>query len=46
LETTLKIVANFEAEKRAVHIGREVGIPPTTLRAIVDDKQKYRDVQN
>jgi predicted transcriptional regulator len=42
METKLKIIADFEAGKRAVNIGRELGIPPTTVRKIVADKQKYR----
>jgi hypothetical protein len=44
LEIKLKIIAHFEAGKLAVSIGRELGTVPTTLRAIIADKQKYKDV--
>jgi len=38
LEMKLKIIADFEAGKRAVDIGREHGILPTTVRTIVNDQ--------
>ena len=38
LEMKLKIIADFEAGKRAVDIGREHGILPTTVRTIVADQ--------
>jgi hypothetical protein len=41
----LKIVADFGAGKCAVNIGCEHGILPlTTIRTIVADEQKYKDV--
>ena len=44
LETNMKIIVDFEAGKRAVDIGREHIIPPTTVRTIVADQQIYKDV--
>jgi predicted transcriptional regulator len=44
LDTKLKIIADFEAGKCTVNIRHELGIPPTTVRTIVADKQKYKDV--
>jgi hypothetical protein len=41
LETKLKIIADSEAAKRAGNVGRELGIPLTTVRTAAD-KQKYR----
>jgi hypothetical protein len=44
LEAKLKINADFEAGKREVSIGSELGIQPTAVRAILADKQKYKDI--
>jgi hypothetical protein len=44
LETKLKIIADFEAEKRAVSIGHELGIQSITVRTTAADKQKYKDI--
>jgi hypothetical protein len=41
LERKLKIIVDFGACKRAV----DIGIPPTTARRVVADKQKYKDVK-
>jgi hypothetical protein len=38
LKTKLKIIADFEHGKRTVNIGNEHGIPSTTVRTTVDDK--------
>jgi hypothetical protein len=37
LEKKLKIIADFEAEKRAVSIGHELGIQSITVRTTVAD---------
>jgi hypothetical protein len=43
LEIKLKIIADFEAGKREVSVGRELGVPPTAMRTVVADKQRYKN---
>jgi hypothetical protein len=44
LEKKLKTIADFQAGKQAVHIRCEHVMKLTTVRTIIPDKQKYKDV--
>ena len=42
LDIKLDIIKRFESGERAVDTAKHLGVPPTTVRTIVKDKDKYK----